>query len=122
MRKAGSPPSRFWVRLTEAFGERGLETSQIGVGRLVDRSQGSVARWYHGESLPRDMDTIRSIALKGKVTVDWLLTGRQPKYPIAKDPVLSKILEVAIELDDEARKEVLRTARKWQAQRWQGGH
>lgn len=115
MRKAGSPPSRFWERLTEALREQGLPTSQIGVGRLVGVTHGTTWLWYHGETLP-ELDTCRRLALKGRVTVDWLITGREPKYPISSDPVLAKIMEISITLGPSGREAVLKTARREKAQ------
>lgn len=112
MRKPGSPAARFWARLVEALGEQGLPTTQIGVARLLGMSQGSTSGWYHGDTLPREIDTYRKLALKGRVTVDWLITGRQPKYPISKDPVLSKIVEICIALDEGSRAEILKAARR----------
>lgn len=121
MRKAGSPSSKFWGRVIEALGEQGLPTTQIGVGRLVDRSQGATSGWYHGDTMPREIDTYRRLALKGKVCVDWLITGRKPKYPISGDPLLNRIMEACIDLDQEGREAVLKLARREKAQKEQGG-
>lgn len=110
-RNAGSPPSKFWHRAVEALREQGLPTSQNGVAKLLDITHGTVWPWYHGESLPR-LDTCRRLAIKGRVSVDWLITGREPKYPISKDPVLAKIMEICISLPDESRAVVLKAARK----------
>lgn len=119
MRKAISPPSPFWSRLVEAFQEQGLRTSQRAVARMLDMSQGSVNRWYHGESLP-ELYTCRRLAIKGKVTVDWLITARKPKYPISADPVLSRIMEICIELDGPGRDQMLKLARREKAQKAAG--
>lgn len=113
-RKSTSPPSGFWVRLIEAFKAQGLPTTQNGVAKLLKKPHRTVWDWYHGQGEP-DLAMCRVIAIKGKVQVDWLITGRPPKYPISGDPLLSKILETCLELDDGARKEVLRAARRWQA-------
>ena len=120
MRKSGSPPSRLWGRIEEALREQGLPTTQIGVGRLVGRSQGTTAGWYHGETLPREIETYRSLALKGKVCVDWLITGRQPKYPISSDPLLNRIMETCIGLDQSSKEAVLQVARREKAQKGKG--
>lgn len=95
----------------EAFEAKGLPESQNGVAKLLGRSHSSVARWYHGEGLP-ELATCRKLAVKGGVSVDWLLTGRKPKYPISADPMLSRIMEVCIDLDQSGRAEVLRFARR----------
>lgn len=109
-RKAGSPPSRFWSRLVEALKERGEPTSQNAVAALLGMSHGSVWRWYHGDGLPT-LDTCRDLAIKGGVSLDWLITGRKPKYPISKDPVLTKILQTCEDLQGPARGRILRIAR-----------
>jgi hypothetical protein len=119
-RTAGSPPSKFWARLIEAFREQGLPTTQNGVAALLDMSHASVWGWYHGESQP-ELDTSRRLAIKGKVCVDWLLTGRKPKYPISSDAMLNKIIETCIDLDQGGREAVLRVARREKAQKEQGG-
>lgn len=73
-------------------------------------SQGSIQRWYHGEGLP-ELATCRTLAMMGKVSIDWLVTGRKPKYPIAKDPILGKLFDVCDQLGTDARKRILRYAR-----------
>lgn len=115
-RQSASPPSKFWERLTEAFKERGLPITQRGVARLVGKKQASAWEWYHGISLP-ELTTCREIAVKGGVCVDWLITGRLPKYPISKDPLLSKILEGYLSLNEEGRKRILQAVRKEQIQK-----
>lgn len=45
-------------------------------------SQGSVQAWVRGQSLPT-LETAIEIALRGKVCVEWLLTGRGPQFPDA---------------------------------------
>lgn len=119
-RKSTTPPSKFWTRLVESLREQRLPTTQIGVAALLDMSQGSVWDWYHGETHP-ELDTCRKLAMKGKVCVDWLLTGREPKYPISADPVLSKIMETCIALGDDGRANVLKAARKEKMLKEQGG-
>ena len=73
-------------------------------------SQGSVGRWYHGEGFP-EMDTCIELAERGRVCVDWLLTGRLPKYPISRDSAMREIFETCQALDDDGRTAVLRAAR-----------
>jgi len=109
-RKAESEPSAFWRRLTEAMREQDLPISQNGIAVLLDMSQGSVARWFHGEGLP-EIATCRDLALRGEVSVDWLLTGRKPKYPLSKDPLMREIFDICEDLDETGRQIVLRAAR-----------
>jgi hypothetical protein len=109
-RKAESIPSAFWQRLTEAWSEQDLPTSQNGVAQKLKMSQGSVGRWFHGEGLP-ELETCIDIADRGRVCVEWLLTGRLPKYPISRDPVIREIFETCEALDQAGRTAVLRAAR-----------
>lgn len=99
------------MRLAEALKEQGRATSQHGVAMLLGMSQGSVSRWYHGEGLPQ-LATCRRLAVLGRVSVDWLITARKPKYQISEDPLLSRILEICIDLDDQGRRSVLRAAHR----------
>lgn len=109
-RKAESAPSAFWQRLTEAWSEQGLPISQNGVATKLKMSQGSVGRWFHDEGLP-ELETCIDIAERGRVCVDWLLTGRAPKYPISKDPVLRELLETCEALHQDGRLRVLRASK-----------
>lgn len=109
-RQAQSEPSPFWRRLTEAFAEQGLPTTQNGIATLLDMSQGSVGRWFHGEGSP-ELDTARDLARRGRVCIDWLLDAVKPKYPISRDPVLRELFAVCEDLQHEGRDRVLRVAR-----------
>lgn len=109
-RKSESQPSAFWRRLTDAWSEQDLPTSQNGVATKLKMSQGSVGRWFHGEGLP-ELETCIDIAGRGRVCVEWLITGTLPKYPISRDPVLREIFEICESLDDSGRAMVLRTAK-----------
>lgn len=109
-RQAESEPSAFWRRLVEAMREQELPTSQNGIAVMLGMSQGSVGRWYHGEGLP-EMTTCRDLALRGEVSVDWLLTGRKPKYPLSKDPLMREIFDLCEDLDESGRQIVIRAAR-----------
>lgn len=111
MGKTTGEPSKFWLRLEEALKEQGRPVGQRAIARQLGMSQGSVQRWYHGDGYP-ELPTCRKLAGWGKVTVDWLITSRPPKYPISKNPTLSKILEGAESLDDEARKRILQAVRQ----------
>lgn len=80
-----------------------------------------MGRWYHGEGDARELATYRRLALKGKVCVDWVITGRQPKYPISADPLLNRIMETCISLDQAGKEAVLQVARREKAQKDRGG-
>lgn len=83
---------------------------------MLNMSHSAAWEWYHGESLP-ELATCRRLAVKGKVSVDWLITGRKPKYPISGDPTLNRIMEACMDLDQAGRDEALRIARRLKAQR-----
>jgi len=107
-KKPEADPSPFWKRMTEAWGERRLPTTQNGVATLLDMSQGSTRRWFTGAGLP-ETRTIIDIADRGRVTVDWLLTGRMPKRPIPIGGELERVLMAWNELDRSGRDYVLRS-------------
>lgn len=109
-RKSESEPSAFWRRLIDAWSEQDLPTSQNGVATKLKMSQGSVGRWFHGEGLP-ELETCIDIAGRGRVCVEWLITGNLPKYPISRDAVLREIFETCVSLDDAGRAIVLRAAK-----------
>lgn len=95
----------FWQRLVECFREAGLPTSGNGIAGQLDMSQGSVNRWQRNEGLP-ELDTVRDLALKGRVCVEWLLTGRGPKRPIRHDEETMDLLRVWSELNENGRHHV----------------
>jgi transcriptional regulator with XRE-family HTH domain len=109
-RQAESEPSPFWRRLAEAWSEQELPTSQNGIAQKLKMSQGSVGRWFHGEGLP-ELETCIELAERGRVCVDWLITGRSPKYPISRDPLIREIFEICEQLAEPGRTAVLRAAR-----------
>lgn len=103
-------PSALWNRLEEALGEKWAPLNPNSLAVRLGMSQGSVYRWYRGQSFP-EMDTALYLAKEGGVCVDWLLNNVKPKHPIAKDPVLRELLEICEDLHAEGRMRVLRTAR-----------
>jgi hypothetical protein len=108
-KRAETPPSPFWQRLTDAWQSAHLPVTQNGVAVKLGMSQGSVRRWYTGDGLP-EFETAVDIAKRGKVCVEWLLTGRGAKTPIVDDYDSSKLLEAWNQLDGDSRAHVLRTA------------
>lgn len=118
-KKAESEPCAFWKRLTEAWGTRELPTSQNGVATRLNMSQGSTRRWFTGDGLP-ETETIMEIARLGKVTVDWLLSGHQPKTPIAPGSDLDRLLAIWGKLDADDRSHILRAAEGQLARQHQG--
>lgn len=112
-------PSKFWLRLEEALGEKWaplnpnsvakrLKSSMSTTGRM---SQGSVHRWFTGHGLP-ELATALYMSKEAGVCVDWLLNNVKPKYPISNDPVLKELFETCEDLTDpQARDRVLECAR-----------
>lgn len=108
-RKPTNPPSEFWIRLVECWGERKLPTSQMGIAKELPSSesdsgtmsQGSVGKWYNGTALP-DRDKLIMLARAGHVTVDWLLLGRQPKRPAPPGSMLDRLLTAWEQLSPES--------------------
>lgn len=111
----------FWLRLVEAWGARGLPTSQMGVARELGMSQGSVGRWGRDEGLP-ELDTVRGLALKGDVCVEWLISGRGPKRPMPVDEETNDLLELWRQLQENGRHAVRVAAQGALALQREGRH
>lgn len=107
-RQSESEPSEFWKRLVQCWAARNLPTTQNGIAKKLDMSQGSVRRWFLGEGFP-ETDTLIQIARLGRVSIDWLLTGKH--HPSGVDKDLDDLLEIWEYLDGTAREHVLRAAR-----------
>jgi transcriptional regulator with XRE-family HTH domain len=95
----------FWTRLVEAWDAQGLPSSQLGIAKVLNMSQGSVGRWARGEGVP-ELERVREIALRGKVSVEWLLTGRGPKQPIMIDEETGELLALWEQLQPNGRHSV----------------
>jgi hypothetical protein len=108
-KKAETEPSEFWKRLTEAWGAKGLPTSQNGIAMKLEMSQGSTRRWFTGEGYP-EINVLRDLATQGGVTIDWLLDERLPKSPIGKQTTLGKFLLLWEELDEAGKERIHRAA------------
>lgn len=105
------PASEFWARLEEAIGknfENGMNANALAT--RLDMSQGTVHRWYLGKGYP-ELELAIRLARQGGVCVEWLLTGRKPKHPISKDPLLNELFEICDQLTKEGREHVLINAR-----------
>lgn len=108
-KKTETDPSPFWRRLAEAWERQGLPTSQNGVAAKLGMSQGSTRRWYTGDGYP-ETKVLIELATRGKVTVDWLLTGRLPKAPIRDSDPLARLIMIWNRIDDAGKAHLLRTA------------
>lgn len=78
--------------------ERGRQTA---LAAMFKQKQQTVHLWFTGETEP-SLDTARAMALKAKVQVDWLVTGREPKF-LEKQrlrPALETLIKVAEPLAD----------------------
>lgn len=107
-RQPESEPSAFWKRLVAAWAARNLPTTQNGIAKRLNMSQGSVRRWFAGEGFP-ETDTLIKIASLGRVSIDWLLTGKHHASGVDKD--LDDLLDIWDHLDGQAREHVVRSAR-----------
>lgn len=77
---ADSPFSGFAVRFVEVCQESHLPDKNEPLGHQFDVSGPMVSYYRTGKKLP-SMETALLIAQKTGVCVEWLLTGRGPKYP-----------------------------------------
>lgn len=111
------PESDFWRRLVEAWEPRGLPTSQTGVAEALGVYQSAVQQWVRGTSLPK-LDRCVDIAERGRVCVEWLITGRGPKFPDSArgDVWLEQVCKVLRDFPESQRSSVLDYL-QWQAER-----
>jgi hypothetical protein len=109
----GSEISTFWDRLTSRMSEKypdsfptSASVTQKAAGRLIGKSQNAGFKWKHGE-LPERANLI-AIALRLGVAVEWLETGRGPKFvPDPQDPVSAEIFRLVADSDELQRMEFL---------------
>jgi hypothetical protein len=102
------PACDFWVRLTAAWGAKGLPTTQNGIAKALGwTGNGTTGRWYRGETFPQ-ADELITLARRGDVTVDWLLTGREPRTSVAANSELGQLLAIWDKLKPENRRDFLK--------------
>lgn len=78
--KKKSAKSGFYGRLVDAIEAKEKRTiTQDEIGYLVGVKQAAVSKWKRG-GLPTT-DRLAALAVQLNVTVDWLLTDRQPRRP-----------------------------------------
>lgn len=84
-----------------------VSVKQSEVGKRFGVGQSAVTKWKTGKdtpSLPRAVE----MASDHGVCVEWLLTGRGPKYPGGTtDAELSRLLEFWKELPDPTKRDVV---------------
>jgi hypothetical protein len=109
-RSTQSQGSEFWQRLVEAWGEAGLPTSQNGIAKELGMDgNGVTGRWYRGETIPPPAQLIK-LAKRGKVTVDWLLTGDPPRSRAIPGTPLYALLTAWDGTADQGRTHVIESA------------
>lgn len=108
-KKAETPPSLFWQRLTRAWDRQGLPTSQNGIAKRMNMSQGSTRRWYTGDGRP-EIEQVIELARLGRCSIHWLLTG-EGLESVNLDPETASLLKHWNALMPEARTALLRTAK-----------
>lgn len=109
----GGPKDEFWDRLTSRMSEKwpdsfptAASVTQKAAGKLIGKSQNAGFKWKHGE-LP-ERKNLAAIALKLGVAVEWLETGRGPKFvPDPQDPVSLEIFRLVADSEELQRMEFL---------------
>lgn len=104
----------FWARLTARMAEKWPDrfpsagaVTQKGAASLIHLSQNAGFKWKHG-MLPEPKH-LAALAVKLGVGVEWLQTGRGPKFvPDPQDPLMHEILRIATDLDELQRMEALK--------------
>lgn len=67
-------------RILEACREAGIAETQGDIAKAMNVSQMTVSYWLRGMKVPPIQKGMQ-IAAKCKVCVEWLYTGKGPKYP-----------------------------------------
>lgn len=103
----------FWDRLTSRVSEKNPElfptpaaVTQKAAGKLIGKSQNAGFKWKHG-ILP-ERKHLAELAVKLGVSVEWLETGRGPKFvPDPHDPLSVEIFRLVADSDELQRMEFL---------------
>jgi hypothetical protein len=74
---------------------------QTALAKLFKWKQQTVNLWFTGETEPK-LEAARAMAIKAKVQVDWLLTGREPKFLEKQHlrPAIAALVKAAEPLPD----------------------
>lgn len=70
--------------------EKGLSMEEFG--KLFNTSKGTVNNWEKGRNLP-NKENLKSIALLNDITVDELLTGKEPLRKIGEQLIIAELKE-----------------------------
>lgn len=109
--------TRVKARMRERWPDRypkPAQPTQRQIAALISVKQSSVAKWAAGGSV--DMDNVKALAKKLDVCVEWLVSGRGPKFPtepFMADGETAALLALWEELDAPMRHralEILRAA------------
>lgn len=73
------PKQTIYERIKEAMNEAGMDSTSIAMAKLCKISPPSVNGWKHGKGPSRE--NLRLIAIATGFCVEWLETGRGPRYP-----------------------------------------
>jgi transcriptional regulator with XRE-family HTH domain len=72
-----------------------LPTTNEGLSKIFGVSPPMISYWRKGDKLPA-METAQRIAKRCGICVEWLLTGRGPKYPETPTKKISQAASLAI--------------------------
>ena len=109
--KTGRPlkprPTAFGQRLAELRQKAGLSQAQLG--EKLDRSQRAIASWEMHETTALRPDQIMRLAEVLAVSVEFLITGEEPKAPAKPGPKgkLAEAFEHASKLPRGEQKQVV---------------
>lgn len=96
-------------RIVEARRDVGQAITQVAIAKDLGVAQAAVGKWKagHGIKLAHAM----AVAYQTGTCVEWLLTGRGPKYPISNDTRTAEMCSLFEQLSEEDREEVLEFAK-----------
>jgi len=101
-----APLSDFWRRLVEMIGKE-VTVKQKEVAIYFGVGQSAVTKWKTGKDTPSLPRAVEMATYHG-VCVEWLLTGRGPKYPgDTPDAELSRLLEFWDDLEEPVKHEIV---------------
>lgn len=72
--------------------EKGLRGYQLA--EMVGSDSGALSRWETGARRPRG-ETVRRLANVLGVRMEWLLTGEEPRSPVAHGAIVTRLVGVA---------------------------
>lgn len=105
--------ARIEARMREKWPQQWKSRRQVpqqAIASLAGVKQPSVAKWKRGG--PIDLTVLIRIAVKLDVCVEWLLSGRGPKFPTeSSEPMIQELIRIATGLSDTQRMDLLKYAR-----------